>query len=100
MSASGARNRRERRQYGPKAIAWHPSPKVAQVNLSYPEPTLGSRKERMGQPATRHLQHVVGVLLVEHGRAHSGCEGGWEVGKREPNETPRPHWAVKQAIVV
>jgi hypothetical protein len=30
-----------------------------QVNLTYPVCRLGSRKERMGQPETRHLHHAV-----------------------------------------
>ena len=32
---------------------------AVQVNLSYPVCRLGSRKERMGPPATRHLLHSV-----------------------------------------
>ena len=29
-----------------------------QVNLTYPVGVLGSRRERMGQPVTRHLHHA------------------------------------------
>jgi hypothetical protein len=53
-----------------------------------------------GAASTRHLQHVVCVLHWEHGRPHEGCEGGWEVGKREPNETLTPLWGVGWGRVV
>ena len=39
------------------------------VHLSYPTGRLRSRKERKGHLVTRHLQHLVGVLHGEHGRA-------------------------------
>ena len=55
--------------------------KATWINLSYAMSTLGSRKERMGQAETRHLQHCAGVLHVEHGKLLQGCEGRWEVVK-------------------
>ena len=48
---------------------------AARVNLHYPVQSLGSRRERMGQLETRHLRHVVGVLLAEHGKLPQECEG-------------------------
>ena len=33
---------------------------------------------------TRHTLWVNGLYFTQ------GCEGGWRVGKREPNETPKP----------
>jgi hypothetical protein len=62
--------------------------KVTQVNLTYPVSTLGSRRERKGHPETRHLPHVVGVLLIEHGKLSQGCKGRWEVG-RGANALPK-----------
>src|SRR6266699_5810545 len=43
----------------------------------------------MGQLATRHLQHLVGVLQVEHGRACKGWQGEWEVGRGDPDRKLR-----------
>ena len=43
-----------------------------------------------GAPRTRHLKHSDRVPLCEHGRPYEGCQGGWEVGKGDPNETPKP----------
>ena len=74
---------------------------VTQVNLFYPVCILGSRKERKGQLATRHLHHSSNhVLHDEHGRLLEGCQGEWEVGKGDPNETPMPSRRVGRGIVV
>src|SRR6266568_1319039 len=43
----------------------------------------------MGPLATRHLQHLVGVLQVEHGRACKGWQGEWEVGRGDPDRKLR-----------
>ena len=51
---------------------------------------MGSRRARKGQPVTRHLPHAVCVFHAEHGRLREGCQGEWEVGKGDPNETPKP----------
>jgi hypothetical protein len=64
--------------------------KALQVNLTYPGGRLGSRRARKGQPVTRHLTHSVCVFYTEHGRLREGWEGEWDVGKGDPNETPRP----------
>ena len=48
-----------------------------QVNLPSPVGRLGSRKERTGQPATRHLQHSMCVFSTEHGRLPYGCQEQW-----------------------
>ena len=64
--------------------------KALQVNLAYPGGRLGSRRARKGQPVTRHLTHAVCVFYTEHGRLRKGCQGAWEGGKGDPNETPRP----------
>jgi len=64
--------------------------KALQVNLTYPGGWLGSRRARMGPPGTRHLHHSVWVFHDEHGKLPDGCEGEWEVGKGDPNETPMP----------
>ena len=61
-----------------------------QVNLPSPVCRLGSRRERMGQPGTRHLHHSVCVIHTQHGRLLEGWEGEGEGGKGDPNETPRP----------
>src|SRR4029453_4753505 len=53
-----------------------------------PRVKLGNHKEWTGQSETHHLNRPIRVLHVEHGRPHEECQGGWEVGKREPNETP------------
>ena len=52
--------------------------------------TLGSRRERKGQPATRHRQHVVCVLLIAHGTLSQGCTGRWAVG-RGAHALPKDH---------
>ena len=52
---------------------------VTQVNLTYPVFILGSRKERKGQLATRHLHHSSNhVLHDEHGKLPEGCQGEWK----------------------
>ena len=71
-----------------------------QVNLTYPVGRLGSRKERMGPPVTRHLHHAVCVIHTEHGRLREGWQGEWEVGKGDPNETPMPSRRVGWGRVV
>ena len=71
-----------------------------QANLIYPVCRLGSRRERMGTPATRHLPHSVCVIHTEHGRLLEGWEGEWAVGKGDPNETPRPSRRVGWGRVV
>ena len=69
------------RKYGPMQYCALVLQKATWMNLSYTMSTLGSRKERMGQAETRHLQHCAGVPHVEHGKLLQGCEGRWEVGK-------------------
>jgi len=61
---------------------------------------LGSHKEWMGPLTMRHLNRLVCVLHREHGRLPEGCEGEREVGKGDPNETPRPSGGVGWGIVV
>ena len=61
---------------------------------------LGSHKEWMGPLTMRHLNRLVCVLHREHGRLPEGCEGEREVGKGDPNETPRPSGRVGRGIVV
>ena len=73
---------------------------AVQVNLPYPVCRLGSRKERMGPPATRHLHHSVCVIHIEHGRLLEGCQGEWEGGKGDPNDTPMPSRRVGWGRVV
>ena len=68
-----------------------------QVNLIYPVCRLGSRRERTGQPATRHLTHALCVFHDEHGKLPAGCEGEWEGGKGDPNETPMPQEVAERA---
>ena len=53
-----------------------------------PRVTLGSRRERTGQEATRPLPHGMCVLHDEPGKLFKACEGGWEGGKGDPHETP------------
>jgi len=67
------------------------------VNLTYPVFMLGSRRERTGHRETRHLQHCAWVLYDEHGKLPAGCEGGWEGGKGDPNETPMPQEVTDRA---
>ena len=67
-----------------------------QGNLTSPVCRRGSRRARMGPPVTRHLQHSVCVCHNEHGRLLEG----WEGGKGDPNETPRPSGRVGWGIVV
>jgi hypothetical protein len=43
----------------------------------------------MGQLATRHLHHLVGVLQAEHGRACQGWQGEWEVERGDPDRKLR-----------
>jgi len=71
-------------KYGPMQYRAFVLQKGTWINLSYSMSTLGSRKERMGQQETRHLQHFVGVLHVEHGKLLQGWQGRWE-GRKGAN---------------
>ena len=55
-----------------------------QGNLPSPVWRLGSRSERTGQPATRHLHHAAGVFPAEHGKLSQECQGQWTGGKGRP----------------
>ena len=71
---------------------------VTQVNLLYPVCILGSRKERKGQRATRHLHHSSPYVLHDaHGKRPDGCQGEWNVGKGAPNETSMPQEVADRA---
>src|SRR6266851_851210 len=59
-----------------------------------PQSADGARRE------TRHLQRSVCVFHGEHGSLREGCQGEWEVGKGDPNETPTPSRRVGWGIVV
>src|SRR6266849_3936382 len=59
-----------------------------------PQSADGARRE------TRHLQRSVCVFHGEHGSLREGCQGEWEVGKGDPNETPTPSSRVGWGIVV
>src|SRR5712691_368449 len=78
-------------------------PATAYHRRSYAErysrsmPALGSRKARTGHQATGHLHHLGGVLHGEHGKLPEGCQGEWEVGKGDPNETPMPQEVADRA---
>jgi hypothetical protein len=74
MSASRAETTFFSWEYEPKGL-FLSILRVTQVNLTYPVSRLGNRRERMGQLETRHLRHVVGVLLAEHGKLPQECEG-------------------------
>ena len=88
MPASHARNWWSETRVGARAMFC--SAQALQVNLLSPGGRLGSRRARMGQPVTRHLHHAVGVCHDEHGKLPEGCEGEWDGGKGDPNETPMP----------
>ena len=88
MPASHARNGWSDASVGARAMRCLAT--ALQGTLTYPVGVLGSRRARMGPPATRHLHHAVCVFSTEHGRLREGCEGEWDVGKGDPNETSRP----------
>ena len=71
--------------------------KGAWVNLTYPMLRLGSCKEQKGHSETRHLNQSACVSHTEHGKRPAEWQGGWEVGKREPNETPRSRDVAERA---
>jgi len=59
-----------------------------------PQSADGARRE------TRHLQRSVCVFHGEHGSLREGCQGEWEGGKGDPNETPTPSRRVGWGRVV
>ena len=71
-----------------------------QVNLTSPGERLGSRRERMRARRNTPPALFCLSLLCEHGRLREGCQGEWDVGKGDPNETPRPARRVGWGIVV
>ena len=64
------------------------------VNLSYPVCRLGSRRERTGQPGTRHLPHSACVFHAAHGKFSKECEGEWTGRKGRPWMKLRCPWKV------
>ena len=68
-----------------------------QGNLTSPVCCLGSRRARTGQPVTRHLTHAMCVFHDEHGKLPAGCQGEWEGGKGDPNDTPMPQEVAERA---
>ncbi len=51
----------------------------------------------MGHSVTRHLPSFDGVLHCERRKLPGGCQGEWEVGKGDPNETPMPQEVAERA---
>ena len=76
---------------------------MATDNTGQPDlPRVTTRKPQSADGAVSNTPPTAFRLSLhdEHGRACKGCEGGWRVGKGDPNENSKALQAVGWGIVV